>query len=180
MTYLKLIKVISRGITHSPQIYSFGTTDQSIAQNLISDSSSNHLIYASKLRVKLPVQSALNNNLMNRILVYYLDSNNSLIADSNVFLTTCSDPSFHLTKIGFEDSPNENSIKLSLKTHHNSTCALRVAQNKPYNSLKKINQFIERFDVQRDSGAMDKCEKSYTQRKAESYSNLSPYSVPYG
>ena len=150
-----------------------------MAQNTISDSVDSHQILNAKMRVKLPVQSALNNNLINRILVYYLDSDNSLISDSNVFLTTCSDPSFHLTKIGFEDSANDNSIKLSLRTAHNSTCALRVAQNKPYNSLKRINQFIEKFNVLQESGAMDKCQKSY-QQKSESESLSAPYSAPYG
>ena len=147
---------------------------------MISDSVNNNQVYVSKMRVSLPVQSPLNNNLMNRILVYYLDSNNSLIADSNVFLSTCYDSSFHLTKLGFEESSNENTINLSLKTHQNSTCALRVTQNKPYNSLKKINQFIEKFDVKQESVAMDRCEKNYQQRKAETETHFSPYAAPYG
>lgn len=149
-------------------------------QNLISKSVDKPDVYSGNLRFRLPVQTALNNNIINRILVYYLDSSDNLIADSNVFLITCSDPSLHLTGISFEDSLSDDSIRLSLKTKPNSTCALRVAQNKPYNSLKKINQFIEKFDVKQEAGAVDNCEKAYQQRQSETESSLSPYSVPYG
>jgi hypothetical protein len=140
----------------------------------------NFEVFVTKLRVKIPQQSALNNNLINRILLYYLDSNNILIADSNVFLTTCSDETNHSTQISLNKLMNGNVVDLNLKTYENSTCAVRVSQNKPYSSLKRINQFIEKFNVQQESSARDNCELRYELSKTESRVPYSPYAAPYG
>ncbi len=145
----------------------------------------NFEVFVTKLRVQIPQQSALNNNLINRILLYYLDSNNNLIADSNVFLTTCSDETNHSTQISLNEL-NGNGVDLNLRTYENSTCAVRVSLNKPYSSLKRINQFIEKFNVQQESSARDNCELRYESSKTESraqyspYSPYSPYVAPYG
>jgi hypothetical protein len=75
---------------------------------------------------------------------------------------------------------NGNLVDLNLKTYENSTCAVRVSQNKPYSSLKRINQFIEKFNVQQESSARDNCELRYELSKTESRVPYSPYAAPYG
>ena len=135
-------------------------------------------IFTTKMRINLPMMSALNNNLVNRLLVYFMDSSDNLVADSNAFLTTCADNSTHSTRIKFErDILTNDQMKIVVNARQNTTCALRVSKNRPYNSLKRINQFIEKFTVRQESGAKDKCEKNYILRKSAAQS---PYSAPYG
>lgn len=173
--------MIGRGIFDAPQVHHVNQLMHWSEANMIGEPDPTINVLAAKLRVKLPMRSALNNNMVNRILVYYLDSSDNLVADSNVFLTTCADISTHSTRITFErDNQNEERMRVIVNTGQNTTCAVRVAKNRPYNSLKRINQFIEKFNVRQESGARDKCEKSYLLRQSEVHSSYSPYSAPYG
>ncbi|CAG2169065.1 unnamed protein product [Oppiella nova] len=142
----------------------------------------NDMITVSKMKIKIPKQPALHNNQMTRILMYYLDPNtNQLIADSSAFLTTCIENNKHITQISGTTDSATGALNLKLKTEGRSaTCATRVSQNKPYYSLKRINEFIDKFNVRQEFQSKDKCEKMYGLKKMEMESNYSPYMAPYG
>lgn len=106
---------------------------------------------------------------MNRIVVFGLDRENKMVADSSVFLVDCLEDSIMLNL-----SSNSKSYEMQISGSPNTVCAVEISNSEKRNQLtaQKINKLLEQFDVNTEAHFTDKCSRK--QSTATDYNQSVP------
>ncbi|CAG2109863.1 unnamed protein product [Medioppia subpectinata] len=141
------------------------------------------IILKTKVILTMPArQSALGYNRLTRVMMYYMDSTGALVADSAAFLTTCTDRQQQRTRISLvksvPDDTGVHTMSMRVMSVPNATCSTRVSRHKPVYTLKRVNEFIARFDVRQAFAPMDKCRQLYIQKMIKDQQAVA--TAPYG
>ena len=151
-------QVIGRGAISAPikTDVAFAQWKQDQEQTVGQEEGDNADIKAAQLEVQLP-EEKFSLNPLTRVIVYFKDEQDNLVADSATFWSDCMEQDIDLDM----EEEGGQMIQMKLRSPQGSHCALEMSRDEKRSQAvrDKITKVLERFDLSHEYLLQDKCER---------------------